>query len=165
MAKPTKYAPHFCTAATVSALLGIILGLVFSQPIIIVLFLFPATIYEAYRTEGKSTKAASMLLVFILFLELIFLIFGINFNLAEYLDLSQKSIGGYLVPLGEIKVVAPTVIAILSVILFTRTWGVYTKWLAVVIFLTSFAIVYALDPDLFQDLLKLAFDEGLKNIR
>lgn len=165
MAKPTKYAPHICVAATVSALFGIVLGLVFSQPLLIVLFLFPAAIYEAYRTEGKSTKAASILLVFILFLELIFLIFGINFNLAEYLEVSQKSIGGYLIPLGEIKVVAPTVIAILSIILFTRTWGVYTKWLAVVLFLTSFAVVYALDPDLFQDLLKLAFDEGLKNIR
>ncbi len=165
MAKPTKYAPHICVLTSISALLGIIIGLIFSQPIIIVIFLFPAAIYEAYRTEGKSTKAASILLVIILFLELIFLLFGVNFNLAEFLDVPQKSIGGYLVPLGEIKVVAPTVIAILSIILFTKTWGVYTKWLAVVIFITSFAIVYTLDPDVFQDLLKLAFDEGLKNIR
>jgi hypothetical protein len=165
MAKPTKYAVHICLLATFLALIGILLGLIFSQPIIIVFLLFPAAIYEAYRTEGKSTKAASIFLVFILFLELIFLIFGVSFNIAEYLEVSQKSIGGYLVPLGDIKVVAPTIIAILSIILFTKTWGVYTKWLAVVIFITSFAIVYALDPDVFQDLLRLAFDEGLKNVR
>lgn len=70
--------------------------------------------------------------------------------MAEYLEISQQSIGAYLVPLGEIKIVAPTVIAILSILLFTKTWGVYTKWLAVVIFTTAFAIVYTLDPDVFS---------------
>jgi Na+-driven multidrug efflux pump len=165
MAKPTKYAPHICTVATVLALLGIILGFLFSSPILIVLFLFPTAIYEAYRTEGKSTKAASILLVVILFFQLIFIIFDINFNIAEFLGAQQKQIGGYLVPLGDIKVVGPTVMAILSIILFTKTWGVYTKWLAVVIFITCFAMVYVLDPDVFQHLLKYALDEGLKNIR
>jgi len=165
MAKPTKYATHICVLVTILALIGIVLGLILSSSIVIVLFLFPAAIYEAYRTEGKSTKAASILLVFILFLELLFLVFGINLNLAEFLGASEKYIGGYWVPLGDIKVVAPAIIAVLSIILFTKTWGVYTKWLAVVIFVTSFAIVYSLDSDVFQNLLKFALDEGLRNVR
>lgn len=164
MAKPTKYAPHICFGATVSALLGIVLGFLFSSPIIIVLFLFPAAIYEAYRTEGKSTKTASIILVAILFLQLIFIAFGINFNVAEFLGAERQQIGGYWVPLGDIKVVGPTIIAILSIILFTKTWGVYTKWLAAIIFFTSFAIVYTLDPEVFEYLFRLALDEGLKNI-
>lgn len=165
MAKPTKYATHICILVTVFALIGIVLGLFLSSPIIIVLFLLPAAIYEAYRTEGKSTKAASILLVIILFLELLFLIFGFSLNLAEFLGASEKYIGGYWVPLGDIKVVAPVIIAVLSIILFTKTWGVYTKWLAVVIFITSFVIVYSLDSEIFQNLLKFALDEGLRNIR
>ncbi len=164
MAKPTKYAPHICAVATIVAFLGIILGLLYSLPLIIVISLFPAAIYEAYRTEGKSTKAASLLLIVILFLEFLFIAFGVNFNVAEFLGAQRQKVGGYWIPLGDIKVVAPTVIAILSIVLFTKTWGVYTKWLAVVIFITSFALVYVLDPEIFQYLMKLAFDEGLKNI-
>lgn len=164
MAKPTKYAPHICTGASILALVGIILGLIFSLPIIIVISLFPAAIYEAYRTEGRSTKAASYILVVILFLQLIFLIFNVNFNVAEFLETEEQTIGGYLVPLGDIKVVAPTTIAILSIILFTKTWGVYTKWLAVVIFITSFAIVYTLDPEVFHHLLRFALDEGMRSL-
>jgi hypothetical protein len=164
MAKPTKYAPHICTGASIFALIGIIFGLIFSSPIIIVLFLFPAAVYEAYRTEGKSTKAASLLLVAILFFLLIFIIFGVSFNLAEFLGAERQQVGGYWVPLGDIKIVAPTIIAVLSIVLYTKTWGIYTKWLAVAIFITSFAIVYTLDPEVFQHLLRLAFDEGMKNI-
>ena len=76
----------------------------------------------------------------------------------------QQYIGGYLVPLGDIKVVGPTIMAALSVILFLRTWGVYTRWLAVVIFVTALAIVHAIDPVIFRDLLKLAVGEGLERI-
>jgi Na+-driven multidrug efflux pump len=164
MAKPTKYAPHICIITTIFAIIGIIIGIVFSLPVIIVLFLFPAAIYEAYRTEGKSTKMASIFLVVILFLQLILILFGVSFNLAEYLEVSEKTIGGYLVPLGDIKVLGPTIMAILSIVLFTKTWGIYTKWLAVVIFVTSFAIVYTLDPDVFRNLLKFAFEEGFNMI-
>ncbi len=165
MAKPTKYAPHICTVSSLLAFTGIIMGLVFSTPAIIVISLFPAAIYQAYRTEGKSTKAASILLVFILFVQLLLIFFNINFNVAEYFDVDHKNIGGYLVPLGEIKVLGPTIIAVLSVVLFTKTWGIYTKWLSIVIFITAFAIVYTLDPNVFHDLLKFALEEGFNSIR
>jgi hypothetical protein len=165
MAKPTKFAPHICAACTILALLGIVLGLWQSLALIMAIFLLPTAIYEAYRTEGKSTKMASILLVVVLVAEIFLVLFGVDFNLADFLEVDQQYIAGFLVPLGDVRVVGPTIMAVLSVILFVRTRGVYTRWLAVVILATSFAIVYALDPVIFQDLLKLALGEGLKRVR
>lgn len=164
MAKPTKYAPHICTTVTIVALVGLVLGLIFSNALIAVIFLLPATIYEVYRTEGKSTKISSTLLLVILVAEILLIIFNVNFNLAEFLQTDQEYVGGYLVPLGNIRVVGPTMMAVLSIVLFTRTRGKYTKWLAVTIFVASFGIVYLIDPNIFSDLLKLATKEGLNRI-
>ena len=61
---------------------------------------------------------------------------------------------GYTVPLGDIKILG-LLLGILSIILFIRTRGKYTKWLAAVIFVTCFAIVYALNPDILKQLFKL----------
>jgi len=165
MAKPTKFAPHICAACTILALLGIVLGLWQSLALIMAIFLLPTAIYEAYRTEGKSTKMASILLVVVLVAEFFLVLFGVDFNLADFLEVDQQYIAGFLVPLGDVRVVGPTIMAALSVILFVRTRGIYTRWLAVVILATSLAIVYALDPVIFQDLLKLALGEGLKRVR
>ena len=43
--------------------------------------------------------------------------------------------------------------AVLSVVLFGRIRGVFTKWLAAVLFLSSFAFIYASAPDEFAGLL------------
>jgi hypothetical protein len=162
--KPTKYAPHICTGVTIVALIGIIVGLLTGNALWPVILLLPAAFYEAYRTGGKSTKASSILLVLILILEIFLILFNVNFNLVEFLGTTEKSIGGYWVPLGDIKVVGPTAMAVLSVILFTRTRGKFTKWLAVTIFITSFAIVYTIDPDIFSELFKYALNEGLNRM-
>lgn len=165
MAKPTKYATPICLVLSLVALLGIILGLVFKSPLISMFFLLPTIIYEVYRTEGKSTKASSILLLVVVIAEMILVIFNIGFNIAEYLGVTEKYIGGYLVPLGDIKIVGPVVMTVLSVILFVRTYGVYTKWLAVIIFITSFVIIYTLDPAAFSELLKYGVEEGINRIR
>jgi hypothetical protein len=162
--KPTKYAPHICTSVTIIALIGIIVGLITGQALWPLFLLLPAAIYQAYRTAGRSTKAASVILVIVLVLEIIFVAFGINFNLAEYFDSTQKNIGGYLVPLGDIQIVGPTLMAVLSVILFVRTAGKFTKWLAVVIFVTCFAILYTIDPETFNELLQYALQEGFRRV-
>jgi len=164
MAKPTKYAPHICTAVTILALIGIVIGLVTGSTLWIVILLLPTAIYEAYRTEGRSTKASSALLVLVLILEIAFILFDVNFNIAQYLGTSQEYLAGYLVPLGEIKVVAPTLMVVLSAILFVRTRGVFTRWLAVTIFVTSFSIVYSIDPEIFSDLLKEAIQQGSRRL-
>lgn len=162
--KPTKYAPHICTGVTILALIGIVVGSITSNALWTVVLLLPAAIYEAYRTGGKSTKAASLLLVGILILEIILLAFGVSFNLVEFLGTTQQRVGGYWVPLGDITIVGPTVIAVLSVVLFTRTRGKFTRWLAVTIFITCFAIVYTIDPETFNELLKYAVEEGFRRI-
>lgn len=164
MAKPTKDAPLICTICTILALIGIVAGVMSHNPLFTIFFLLPTAIYEVYRTEGESTRASSIILLLVLIAEIILLIFNINFNLAEYFDSTEKSIGGYLVPLGDIKIVGPTVMAILSVILFMRTYGTFTKWLAVVIFVTAFAIIYTIDPVIFKDLFKYAVQQGVDGL-
>ena len=164
MARPTKYATLICTIVSILALIGIVIGIWLSKPLIIVIFLIPAAAYEVYRTEGPSTVWASWLLLIILILEIIFITANINFDLASFFGESEKVVAGYAVPLGDIKVVGPAIVALLSIILFIRTRGRYTKWLAVVIFITCFAIVYVLNPEIFKNLIGLAVDKGIENI-
>ncbi len=164
MPKPTKYAGMICTILSILALTGIIIGLIKISPLIITIFLIPAVIYEVYRTEGQSTKSASIILLVVFALEIILLVFNINFDLAKYLNRSDAYIHSYNIPLGDIKVVAPAVMAVLSVILFLRTNGIYTKWLSVIIFITSFAIIYTVDPANFQILLQTAIQTVMGRI-
>jgi len=164
MAKPTKYAGLICTIMTLIAFIGIIIGILISKPIIIAACLFPAVVYEVYRTEGDSTRWASWILLIAIILEIIFIIFNISFDLGKFIGESEKIVAGYSVPLGDIKIVGPALMAVLSIILFARTRGRYTKWLAVIIFITCFAIVYSLSPDIFSNLLKIGVDEGLSRL-
>jgi len=165
MAKPYRYATPICLVLTLLAGLGIILGFSASNPLIIVLFLLPTILYEVYRTEGASTKLASWGLLIVFVLEILFIVGNISFDLTSFLGTSQRYVAGYVIPLGDIKVVGPTIMAVLSAVLFKRTRGRYTRWLAVIIFVSSFAIVYALDPTIFARLLKFGVKEGLDRIR
>lgn len=160
MAKPTAFATPICIGLMVLAAIGIVIGIATTNPIWPMILLLPTIGYEVYRTEGKSTKAASWGLLAIFVLELIFLIWKIDFDLGAYLGLSEAYVSGYAVPLGDVRVVAPAVMAVLAVVLFVRTWGVYTKWLAAIIFITSFAIVYSLDPNIFHELLRMGAREA-----
>ncbi|MFA5012968.1 MAG: hypothetical protein WC520_00170 [Candidatus Paceibacterota bacterium] len=165
MAKPTKYATIICIVLTLLAIAGVIMAFLKNNPLILVGFLLPAVIYEAYRTEGKSTKWSSWALLAIFVLEIILIAFKINFDLASFLEKTQTTVAGYTVPLGDVKIVGPTIVAILSVVLFIKTRGVYTKWLAVIIFLGSFSLIYLLNPDVFQILLKFGVEQGLQQIK
>lgn len=164
MAKPTKNATIICTIVSIIALIGIIIGLSKGIPLLIIFLLLPTVVYEVYRTEGESTRSSSIILLVVLIVEIILVLFNINFNLAEFLGTTEEYIGGYLVPLGEIKVVGPTLMSILSVILFVRTRGIYTRWLAVTIFITSLVIIYSVNPQIFSDLIKMALQEGLRQL-
>jgi len=164
MAKPTKYATLICTIVSILTLVGIIIGILMSKPLLIVIFLIPTAAYEVYRTEGPSTVWASWVLLIVLILEIVLIAANINFDLASFFGESEKVVAGYTVPLGDIKIVGPIVIVILSIILFARTRGRYTKWLAAVIFITCFAIVYAINPEIFKNLLGLVVDRGIESI-
>lgn len=164
MAKPYQHATLICIILSILAFLGVVIGLLQSNPLIIIIFLLPTVIYEVYRTEGKSTKWASWGLLATFIAEVFLIVANVSFDLAEFLGTSEEIVGGYIVPLGDIKIVGPAIMAVLSLILFTRTRGRYTKWLAVIIFVASFVIVYTLDPTIFRRLLRLGIKEGLKQI-
>jgi hypothetical protein len=164
MAKAYKHAPLICSILTLLVALGIVIGLLTLRPIITILFLLPTVIYEVYRTEGKSTKWASWVLLVVFIIEVILIATNISFNLASFFGETEKYVGGYRVPLGDIKIVGPVIMAILSIILFVRTRGKYTKWLAVIIVITCIAIVYTLDPSNFSPLLRTGVEEGLQRI-
>ena len=117
-------------------------------------------------TAERSQEDTSLLIVMfiVLILEIVLIAANINFDLASFFGESEKVVAGYTVPLGDIKIVGPIVIATLSIILFVRTRGRYTKWLAAVIFITCFTIVYAINPEIFKNLLGQAVDRGIESI-
>jgi len=164
MAKPYRNATTIIGIMTLFAVIGIIVGLLIHSPLVILVFLLPTVIYEVYRTEGETTKLSSFVLLAIYILEIIAIVFSIDFDLIKYFGVEEKWVAGYEVPLGDIKVVGPTIMAILSVVLFTRTYGKYTKWLAAIIFFSSFAVIYALDQSLFERLIKFMIEEGLNRV-
>jgi hypothetical protein len=158
MAKPTKHASKICLAFTIIAALGIVIGLLIGSPMVIVIALAPSVAYEVYRTEGPSTRWASWALAIVLILQALFLAFNVSLDVASLLGYSSRYVAGYEVPLGDIKVVGPAVMAVLALILMARTRGRYTKWLAVNIIVTSFALIYVLDRTIFVRWIQLAVD-------
>lgn len=155
MPKETKHAALICIILSILAALGIAAGLLMKNALITVICLLPAAAYEVYRTEGVVTRVASFCLLGILIAELFFIATGKSFDLAKLFGGAAKRIGGYTVPLGDVKIVGPTIMAILSVILFRRTYGVYTKWLAVILFITSLAILYVINPAILQQMFEM----------
>ena len=158
MAKPTKHASKICLAFSIIAALGIVLGLLIGSPMVILIALIPSVAYEVYRTEGPSTRWASWALAIVLVLQALFLTFNVSLDVASLLGYSSRYVAGYEVPLGDVKVVGPAVMAVLALILMTRTRGRYTKWLAVNILVTSFALIYVLDHTIFVRWIQLAVD-------
>ncbi len=145
-----------CLLVTIIAIIGAFVSLSTKNPLWILVFLLPTTIYEAIRTqEGASTKFSSILLLVILILEILLVVFNINFDLAGFFGTQEKYIVGYTLPLGDIKVFGPLLLTVLSTILIFRTRGKYTKWLAIVIAIGSLITIYLINPDFFQEALKL----------
>jgi hypothetical protein len=165
MAKSYKNANKICLILTIVAGLGILIALVQSSALLAIISLLPATVYEVYRTEGESTKLASWGMLGTMVGELVFILFNIDINVADFLQQSQGTVGGYTIPFGNLQVLAPTLLAVLSVVLITKTWGKFTKWLAIVNLVGAFAIIYILDPNIFSELLRLAVQEGMQEIQ
>ena len=161
MAKPTRHATTTCIALSVLLVIGILLGFWQKNIFYILGFLLPAVIYQVYRTEGKSTKWASWVMLTVIILEFILVIFKINFNLAEFLETEGEYIAGYYVAFGDLKTIFPAIIAILSIILFVRTRGKYTRWLAIIIFIGALSITYKVNPEGFKDLIGIVARKAL----
>lgn len=164
MAKPTKYADLICAICSVVVVLGILLGLWLKSPIVLVFALAPSVVYEVYRTEGESTRWASWVMLGVLLLELVLVIFRISFDVAGFLGTTQQNVAGYDVPLGDVKIVGPALMAVLSLILIVRTRGRYTRWLAVNILVGVIALALLVDPEVGRELLRQGAQEGLDSL-
>lgn len=165
MAKPTKNAPLYCTILTVFTVIMACVAFYTHDPLWIILGLLPAVVYEVYRTEeGATTKYSSILLLIVLVLEFILIVFNVNYDLAAFFGEESKYVGGYYLPMGDIKIFGPILSAILSVVLFFRTAGIFTKWLSVVICIGSLTAVYIMNPDFFQTMLKVIINGLLDRI-
>ena len=143
-----------CTILTIWMIIGLLVGNYYHSVLAIALFLLPVVGYEIYRTKGASTIAASWGLLVVLILEIILIVFKVSYDLGQYLRVDYAYLGGQYVPLGDIKILGPTLLAVLSIILFIRTAGPYTKWLSVIIFVSAFVMVYTMNPDIFSELLR-----------
>ncbi len=150
-----------CLILTILMIIGAFWGFAAKNPLVIAVFLLPVVVYEIYRTRGQYTTMSSWFLAIILVLEIIFIVFGINWDLGKYLNLEYSYIGGQYVPLGDIKILAPILLAVFSTILFLRTAGPYTKWLSVIIFTSAFTIIYLMSPEMFRELLRSSVQQIL----
>jgi hypothetical protein len=164
MARPTKNATPICLGLSVLTVICIVIGLATSTPLVILLALVPTVAYEIYRVEGESTKWASWGMGAVLIALFAFMVFDVSWNLAEWLGQDEAEVGGYLVPLGDIKTLGAAMLGALAIVLFFRTRGIYTRWLAVIIFIGVAALVYGLNPDVFADLLRQGAQDAIDQI-
>jgi hypothetical protein len=165
MARPTKHAALICGILSAVAVVGIIIGLLAKSPLVVLIAMAPSVAYEVYRTEGETTRWASWALAGVLVLEFVLIVFNISFDIGAFLGQSSREVAGYSVPLGDLRIVGPAVIAVCALILIARTRGVYTKWLAVNIIVSALALTYVIDPTVFAELLRQGAEEGLNAIQ
>lgn len=161
MARPTKNAALICGILSVVAVIGIIIGLVAKSPIVVLIAMAPSVAYEVYRTEGETTRWASWALAGVLVLEFILIVFKISIDIGAFLGTTTQEVAGYQIPLGDLRIVGPAIIAVCAIILIVRTRGVYTRWLAVNIIISALALTYVLDPNVAAELLRQGAQEGL----
>jgi hypothetical protein len=153
----TKLDPMtMCLIVTLVAVVGMIIGLLTLNPLWLLFLLLPTVGYEVYRTqEGATTKFSSIVLLILLVLEIILILFGINYNLAQFFGTSEKYVAGYYVPLGDVQVFGPILMGVLSAILVFRTYGKYTKWLSIVIAVSSLVAVFLISPNFLGQVFKV----------
>ena len=147
MAKSTEHAGLICLICTILTLTGIAAGWYWHKPIVIIIALLPAVIYEVYRTEGVSTIWASWGMIAILIAEAVLITGKINIDLAKY---ASKYIPNF--PSVDVTLVGPVIMAYFSYVLFRRTAGIYTKWLAVVILAGCIGLFFVVDPAILKKL-------------
>lgn len=143
-----------CSILSIWAIIGILIGVAIHSVLLMAVFALPVVAYEIYRTKGESTTFASWALLVVLILEIIFIVFGINYDLGQYLNLEYTYVGGQYVPIGDIKILGPTLMAVLSLILLFRTAGPYTKWLSIIIIIIALVMVNMMNPAIFKELLR-----------
>jgi len=151
VAKEYRHAPMICGVITIIAILGIVVGIWKTMPIVVAVSIIPAIVYEIYRTEGVFTKLASWLALIVTVVALYVIYKNVVIDIVPFITkFIHLPMTAKLVPAG---LIAPVVLVIIAVYLFRRTAGIYTRWLAVVILVTSVALFYCIDPQMIKNLL------------
>ncbi len=138
----TKFPIIACTVITIIALATLILGLLIKNPYVVIAGIIPAAIYEAWRTQGFFTKLQSVGILVLVILEILAIMRVFTFNLGQGIEDEEIYVGGFILLLGDIRFLIPAVMVILSLGLLWRTYGMYTKWLSVVLTASSVALLY-----------------------
>ena len=152
--KEGKTATLICTIITILALLTLILGFLWKNPYLIIAGIFPAAIYEAWRTEGFFTKIASVGIVILVILEILAILGIFQINLAQIFQQEGAYLQGYYLPLGDVRFVFPAIVVILALVLLFRTYGKYTKWLSVVILINSVGLLYLVNKQVLVEIIR-----------
>ena len=150
----SKSATMIAIVISVFTIATIVLGLVTNNPYWIIAGIVPAALYEAWRTEGYYTKTASIVIVVLVLLEILAIMGLIRFNLASYFNTSTMYFGGYVMPLGDIISIFPIIAVLLSILLVRRTYGPYTKWLAILLIASSVVLLYVVNRSVLPDLIR-----------
>ena len=150
----SKTANTIAIVISIITIATIVLGLWLKNPYWIIVGIVPAAIYEAWRTEGVSTKAASIGIVILVILEILAILGLVRFNLAEMLGMQDYYLAGYIVPLGDVVSIFPIAAVILSILLVRRTYGPYTKWLAILLIASSVVLLYVVNKSIIPELLR-----------
>ncbi len=165
MAKEYKNATMICLILTALAAAGIAAGVYWTVPLVIISVMLPAVLYEIYRTEGLYTKLASVAMLLVLSIEA-FLVFKKEpVKIAEYIKNTEDILKKSYLDIIDLTIAAPAFIAVLAFFLIRRTGGKYTIWLAVIILVTSIALIYTINPVLFHKLLNVGLEQGKEYVR
>jgi hypothetical protein len=152
-----KFSPFsICLIMTAAAALGIFAGWSFKLPLIIILGALPAALYELFRTSGLFTKAAAMLLLGALLITAYLLISGSGVQLKDFINTDGTLLENIKTDRLDLKTLLMSFAAVLSVFLFLKTMGIYTKWLSIVLLVCSFAVIYISNSRLFSQLIDYA---------
>lgn len=165
MAKEYKYASIICAGITCLAAAGIVVGIWNSKPLVTAVGIIPAILYEIYRTEGVFTRLASWMLLIVILAAIYGMYNNIMIDIVPYISkFIAFPVSSKLIPAA---LLAPVMLVVLAVFLFRRTAGIYTRWLAIVILITSIALFYCIDPGFIKNVisspeLKHGIKEGAK---
>lgn len=143
-----------CGILTLVTITTILLGFYLKNPFIIICGIFPAAIYEMVRTEGYYTRSGSIIITILVILEILAIKGILKFNIANWMGREQVYFSGYWLPLGDITFIFPAVAVIISIVLFFRTYGIYTKWLAILLLASSACLLYLVNKETLFELIR-----------
>jgi len=152
--KDTATTRILCIVISIFTIITIVVGVWLKNSYWIIAGIIPAAIYEAWRTEGYYTKAASIGIVVLVILEILAIMGIIRFNISQFFNTDTFYFSGFLIPLGDIVSIFPIVCALLALILLRRTYGPYTKWLSILLIVSALALLYVVNKSIIPELIK-----------